>query len=171
MRYGIGSIICLLLLSGCGNGERLALKDKIDKEKTYYKNLQKSEKIQFYEGNVTKALFTATYLFRQSIDKNDERDEKFIIGMFTDEESSEVLGKDYLVTLDGMSPLSIQPLDEHSEYLKEIPVVTEWTSYYLVRFPHISKKNFYLTFISDAYGQKQMHFAKVAKYVISKKAY
>jgi len=172
VRYGIGSLICLFLLSGCGsNNQQLALKEQIDQERTYYKNLQKSEKIQFYEGNVTKALFSATYLFRQISDSNDTREEKFVIGMFTDAESIDRLGGEYTVTLDGIKPTSIQLLDMHSEYLQEIPVMTEWSTYYLVTFPHISQKSFHLIFTSEKYGQKQMHFAKVAKYVLTKKVY
>lgn len=171
MRFAIGSCVCLLLLAGCGSNNHLALQEKIDKEKVYCKNLQKSEKVQFYDDNVSKALFTATYLFRQTGDSDDGRDEQFVIGMFTDEEDVQGFGEEYSVSLEGTAPKSIAVLDEKSEYLKEIPVATEWSMYYLVTFPHISKKSFTLTFSSKQYGQQKMHFAKVAKYVISKKVF
>lgn len=171
VKYGIGSLTCLLLLVGCGSGNHQALEQKIENQKAYCKNLQKSEKIQFYENNETKALFTATYLFSQTSDSNDTREEQFVIGMFTDDEGMEGLGNGYTVSLEGEAPKSITPLDAQSKYLQNMPVMTEWSEYYLVTFPHTSKKKFDLIFTNELYGKQQMHFAKVAKYVISKKVY
>ena len=52
--------------------------------------------------------------------------------------------------------------------LKSISFASEWTEYYLFTFPHTKSKSFKLLFQSDVYGKGELHFAKVAKYVLTK---
>jgi len=161
----------LLLLSGCSSKTDDPLKERFEKNKTAYRYLQKTEKAQLYDQNVTKAFLTATYLYlpgkKLSEDKNDEA---FIVGVYLEEDPLNRIGKAYLLTLDGEKPKSIQPIAKDSLSLKEIPFVTEWNSYYLVTFPHTSCKNFTLAFESSRYGKREMPFSKAAKYVESPKA-
>ena len=79
-------IITLVFFVACTSKEQKALMQTYEKEKDYHMKLQKTEKTQLYDGQVTKAMLTATYLFEQSIDKNDTRDEVFIVGLFIEEE-------------------------------------------------------------------------------------
>lgn len=103
--------------------------------------------------------------------KNDQRDEVFIIGVYLEEEQSNRIGGDYRLSLEGTYPKSIKPISKESTYLKGVPFVTVWNSYYLVRFPHTSKKSFKVTFESRKYGKKEMHFAKQAKYLEKQAAF
>ncbi len=51
--------------------------------------MQKTEKIQLYDGNVTKAMLTATYMYTKNFEKNDTRDEEFIVGFHLEDEALE----------------------------------------------------------------------------------
>jgi len=54
----------------------------------HHVNLGKTEKVKLNDGNSTKALLTATYLFEKSADKDDTRNEKFIVGLYVDDENA-----------------------------------------------------------------------------------
>jgi hypothetical protein len=77
----------------------------------------------------------------------------------------------YSLTLNGSAPKSIQALDADDLLLKDISFVSEWNYFYLVTFPHVARKSFKLTFKSELYGKGELHFAKVAKYVLTKEAF
>ena len=79
-------IITLVFFVACTSKEQKTLMQTYDKEKNYHMQLQKTEKTQLYDSQVTKAMLTATYLFEQSVDKNDTRDEVFIVGIYIEED-------------------------------------------------------------------------------------
>ena len=79
-------IITLVFFVACTSKEQKTLMQTYDKEKNYHMQLQKTEKTQLYDGQGTKAMLTATYLFEQSVDKNDTRDEVFIVGIYIEED-------------------------------------------------------------------------------------
>ena len=140
-----------------------------EKNKTYHKLLQKTEKIQLYEDKVTKILLTATYLNSPEKEKQQKKDEVFVVGFYAEEEESGGLGGgNFSLTLDGKSPKSMKVLDKKSKYLKHISFVSEWNQYYLLHFPYTSKKSLKLTLESKTYGKGDLHFSKVAKYVLVK---
>lgn len=76
----------LVFFVACTSKEQKTLMENYDKEKNYHMQLQKTEKTQLYDGQVTKAMLTATYLFEKSVDKNDTRDEVFIVGIYIEED-------------------------------------------------------------------------------------
>ena len=165
-------LITLALLVGCSSKEQDALMQAYDKEKNYHMKLQKTEKTQLYDAQVTKAMLTATYLFEHSIDKNDTRDEVFVVGIYAEDEENTFFNDiGYTLTLNDVVPKSTKLLKENDPMLKEISFVSEWSQFYLVKFPHTPSKSFKLIFKSDMYGKGELHFAKVAKFVLSKKAF
>jgi len=143
-----------------------------DEKISYRKQLQKTEKLQLYDGGTTAAMLTATYLYRQNFQKNDMRDEVFIVGVHLNDGSSKGIKIDAdSLTLNGQSAKETVLLDPKDEKLKKISFVTEWSSYYLVTFPHIESKSLTLLFKSSVYGEGTLHFAKVAKYVLEKEIF
>jgi hypothetical protein len=167
----IGSVTLILLLAACSSKTEDPFLERVEKNKTAYRHLQKTEKAQLYDDNITQALLTATYLYPSGKKLGSkENEEVFVVGLYLDEKQGNGIGKEYLLTLDGEKPKSILPLPKQSPYLKEIPFVTAWNSYYLVTFPHTPCKNFTLVFESSRYGKKAMPFSKAAKYVESPKA-
>ncbi len=172
MRNMVLVFSAMALLVACSSKEEKALIQRYEKEKTYHKQLQKSEKTQLYDGQFTKAMLTATYLNGQSIDKKDKHDEVFIVGVYVEESQEASFSKEgYSLTMNGQPPKNIKPLKEDDDMLKDISFVSEWSQFYLVTFPHTSRKSFKLIFKSDIYGKGELSFAKVAKYVLTKKVY
>jgi len=163
-----------LFLAGCSSKEEKALLQVYDKEKTYHKKLLHTEKVQLYDGNETKILLTATYLYTQTDlpKEEDNRDEVFIVGIYMEDETAEHLSsEDFNLTLNGETPKSVKILKRSDKRLKNIPLVTDWGEYFEVVFPHTSSSKFDLLFNSETYGVKKLHFAKKAKYVFTKEAF
>lgn len=172
MRNILLTMGAMALLAGCTSKEEKALMQAYEKHKIYSKQLQRTEKIQLYDGQVTKVLLTATYLYEPSLEKEDERDETFIVGVYLEENEMQVFDQEgFALTLNGKKPAHIQKLKKSDRRLENISFVTEWSQFYLVSFPHVSNKSFKLIFESDQYGKGELHFAKVAKYVLSKKIF
>ncbi len=166
-------LLSMALLLGCSSKEQKTLLQTYKKEITYHKQLLKTEKIQLYDGNITTVMLTATYLNQQSIKKKDRRNERFIIGMYAEESEEPLLLLDgeYTLRLNGRAPKKITPLKHNDKRLKHISFVSEWSYFYLVEFPHISSKTLTLVLKSNRFGKGELHFAKVAKYVLKKKSY
>lgn len=143
-----------------------------DEQSTYHKQLQKTEKLQLYNGGTTKAMLTAIYLYTPTFKKKDRRDEVFIVGIYLEDEASQgITAVGNSLTLNGHAAKDIAPLDPQDERLAELSLVTPWSSYYLVTFPHVESKKLTLIFKSRSYGEGMLHFAKVAKYVLEKEIF
>ena len=164
--------MAIVLLLGCTSKQESDLLDAYDEKITYHKKLQKTEKLQLYDGGMTKAMLTATYLFKPNFHKNDSRDEVFIIGMHLEDEASDKWVKvEDSFTLNGHAAKKAVPLESDDERLREASLVTQWSSYYLVTFPHVESKSLALVFKHEAYGEGMMLFAKVGKYVLQKEIF
>ena len=234
-------VIGIVFLVGCTSPKENALMQSYKQKVDYHKQLQKTEKIQLFENNATKAVLTATYLHRPNFKKFDRRDEQFIVGVHLEDESEvgiediiEIFGirdkddikklrerqeqeskivpnslyddmmsllntdkntsitssqkemsetpievenntedeaKKYGLLLQGKNAIDIQVLNKNDERLKDIAYVTEWGSYFLVTFEHTKSKRFSLVFESEKYGNGKFSFAKVAKYIYTKKSF
>ena len=171
MRELLLSITVMALLVGCSSKEEKHFLTVYEKNKDYHLKLQKTEKTNLKEGNLTKILLTATYLFKPTENKEDKRDEKFIVGLYVDDEDVFDEIGDYEITLNGTEPKSIKILQKSDPLLKLISFNSEWTHFYLITFPHTNSKSFKLLFESDFYGKGELHFSKVAKYVLTKRAF
>lgn len=159
-------LTCMAVLLGCTSKDEIELmkayKEKID----YHNALQKTEKIQLYENNVTKIMLTATYLYHPVEDKNDTRDELFVVGIHLDNDVSDDLP--YKLLLNGKEAKKIEALKRDDVRLKKLSFISAWGEYYLMTFPHIGTKKITLVFESKRYGKGELHFAKVAKYSLTK---
>ncbi len=226
-------VIGLVFLIGCTSQKEEALMDSYKEKIDYHKQLQKTEKIQLFEDNATKAVLTATYLYTKNFEKYDQRDEQFIVGVHLEDETIvgmndiiEIFGirdtddirkmrdrqkteskvapnslyddmmsllntnngtskstnnkvtkttnnkvKKYGLMLQGKNAIQIEELNKNDERLKDIAYVTDWGSYYLVTFEHTKSKRFSLVFKSEKYGNGTFSFAKVAKYIYTKKGF
>jgi hypothetical protein len=225
-------LITLGFLAGCTSPKEKALMESYQKNVDYHKQLQKTEKIQLYENNLTKLVLTATYLYKPNFKKFDQRDEEFIIGVHIEDEMNdnvvdmigirdnediqkmreeklkksklarnsllddfrsllgvgddrnnvdiieEVKADDhndtvvnYGLTLNKKKAIKIEALGKNDKRLRDIAYVTDWGSYYLVTFEHTNSKRFSLVFESEKYGKGTFSFAKVAKYIYTKKGF
>ncbi len=164
--------IAIALLLGCTSKQETDLFQGYSEKVTYHKQLQKTEKTQLYQDGVTKVLLTATYLYTPNFENNDTRDEVFIVGLSMEGQAEGTLNSEgNSLTLNGTKAKAIKALSLEDERLKALSFVTPWSSYYLVTFPHTSSKKVTLLFESRSYGKGELHFAKVAKYVLSEEAF
>ncbi|RLA57959.1 MAG: hypothetical protein DRQ78_12850, partial [Epsilonproteobacteria bacterium] len=172
-QYLLLASIFAILLSGCASKEEKALLEKLKKNTNYHKRLKQTEKLQLFDVNGTaKVLLIATYLYEQSTEKNDSKEERFIIGIQVSEEAEQSLqAEGYSLSLAGKAATSIVALEHTDILLKDLSFKSQWSSYYLVHFPHSSQKSFKLILSTQSYGSGSLYFAKVAKYVLSKKAF
>ena len=132
----------------------------------------KSEKLQLYENNITKVMFTATYLNKEETESQHKNVEKFIVGIHVEEnnETLEHLGE-YSLRLNGKRAEHFTVLNDKSKLLKNIPFRSEWSYFYLVEFPYAPKKKLILSIENTFYGSGSMHFSKVAKYTFGREIF
>ncbi|MEA1879444.1 MAG: hypothetical protein U9N11_02200 [Campylobacterota bacterium] len=91
----------LVLFTGCASKKEKHLISSYSEKVSQYKKLQKTESLLLSEDNVTKVVFTATYLYENTFKKDDnESNETFIVGFYVQSEEidndsesmSEILG-------------------------------------------------------------------------------
>jgi len=195
MRLALLGIAALFLFSGCASKERVKLMQTYEKKKQYRKRLIKTEKVQLYEGNLTKVTLTATYLNKNTRAKEGEEDtflnyvnpfeifedkkkhvskedERFIVGIYVDDEGmgeSELY--DFNLTLNDKPPKKIVPITHDDPRLKNISFIADWSQFFFITFPHMESDRLTMAFESKQYGKGILHFAKKAKYVYTKKAF
>lgn len=180
--------ISIALLVGCSSKEEQALLKSYQSKMAYHKNLQQTEKAEISDGNSSIAIITATYLYSPNFEKNDTRDEVFIIGVHFEENNTSrmnfnqdrtfdlatnkrVTSKDeYILTLNGNKAKKVTHLEANDEKLSNISFVTEWSDYYELRYPHAGSI-FKLVFENGFYGKADLNFSKVAKFVYTKKGF
>ncbi|NOR55360.1 MAG: hypothetical protein GQ531_04070 [Sulfurovum sp.] len=180
LRLFLGFMTVLLLVSCTSKKEEALLQVYTDKI-NYHKHLQQTEKAILYDNNASAAILTASYLFAPTKDKNDSRPEVFIVAVqFDDAESQSIDFKaskvteaqsEFILTLEGQKASKVKSLAKGDARLKDISFVTPWGKYYEVTFPHTAKKQFKLNFESKSYGKSTLSFAKVAKFVYTKKGF
>ena len=89
MRNLIFFTTSVLLLLGCSSKEDKAFFGKYEKGIEYHTQLQKTETTNLKDGDFTKALLTATYLYEDKpelLAKDDNRSEDFIVGIYVDDD-------------------------------------------------------------------------------------
>ena len=166
------AFIGIVLLMGCTSKTEKVLMETYSQDISYHKQLQKTEKTLLYKNDQTEVMLTATYLYTPIDELHDLRDEEFVVGVHLNEKAyGKIDSSDYNLTLNGQAPKSIQKLALDDERLKELSFVTQWADYYLVTFPHESSKKITLVYEHKMYGKGILHFAKVAKYILSKEAF
>jgi len=179
LKLFIGWVVIALLV-GCSSKEEQALVDSYTKKNTYHKNLQRTEKVELYDGNTSVAILTATHLYTSNLDKNDTRDEVFIIAVAFEEpevshlrfdiSSEEASENEYVLTLNNKKASKVVHLDASDKKLKNVSFVTGWGEYYEVKFPHAGTK-FSLEFANNNYGKGKLNFSKIPKFVYTKKGF
>jgi hypothetical protein len=83
VKLGLAFITMVFLLS-CSSKEEDLLMKMHQQKQNQYKYLQKTEKVQFKENNVTSIIVTATYMNKPTSDIDDKSDENFLIGIYSD---------------------------------------------------------------------------------------
>jgi len=194
-------LIASVFFTSCASQKSKTFLDTFEDNKVYHKHLGKTESTKLLNGLADRAVFTATYLYTPIEDKNDTRDEQFIVSFYFNDEEFLFDEGDFNLTL--RSTLSVKKkakakdkakikvkkekeqnkkktlvyaknvkhLSSTDKHLKDISFVAPWQEYYLVTFPHLESKQLYLMFKSDYYGEGYLYFSKVSKYTLTKEAF
>ena len=174
----LGFMVTLLLV-GCSSKEEKALLASYNKNIDYHKHLQQTEKAELYDGENSMAILTATYLYKPTFEKKDTRDELFIVGVQFENPEESMMNFDrnetmspheYTLRLQGKKAIKVVHLDPNDKRLKGLSFITDWGEYYEVTYPHTGKL-FTLTFANERFGKSTLNFAKVAKFVYTKKGF
>ena len=179
LRLFLGLIVIALFV-GCSSKKEQALLNSYKENIKYHKHLQRTEKAELRDANTSIAILTATYMYTPSFEKNDTHEEVFIVGISFEEPEVSTLNFDknsisddvneYTLTLNGKKATKVVRLNENDKRLKGISFITDWGEYYEVTFPHAGKR-FSLLFENKIYGKGTLNFAKVAKFVYTKKGF
>lgn len=173
--------VIITLLVGCSSKEEKALLTSYSEKSKYHKHLQRTEKAELLDGNTSVALLTATHLYASNNDKNDTRNEVFIIGVqFEDSDNDRIVfdknttantdKNEYILTLNKKQAIKVMALSNEDVRLKDLSFITDWGDYYEVTFPHASSR-FSLVFENISYGKKSLVFSKVPKFVYTNKGF
>ena len=158
-------LILIFGLIGCSSKVEKDFMKEWNSNLASYQNLQKTQKLQFYEENLTKMMMSVTYL--ESINEEKNNNEKFIINILTEEETPfDGLNLKYYFSLNGKKAIRSKKIDKEEIILKNISFLTPWGSYYLIEFQGTTSKKLLLSFNAKRYGKGTMYFAKVAKYIL-----
>lgn len=153
----------VLLLGGCSLKTENSFLQSFNQEKNYHQKLIKTEKIQFYDDNLTKILLTATYM-----GESKQGEESFVVGIYADDDLLVEPGtKSLQLRLNGHAPIAIKPLSLRDKALKQLSFISEWMLYYQVTFSHSHLKRLDLKVMTPYYGEGSLHFAKIAKYMFN----
>jgi len=163
-------IVTILLFSGCLSRqiENTKLSKLTKRDNIYYVALLNTKKAQIIASFETKALLIATYLnpvfkdrSRCSICFDTSNGEYFLIGLFINgERESKFDGSGYSITLNGLAPEDLKEVDRDDPLLKEMPMVNNWSSYYIAKFPKQKGALLRLLFKSDIFGKDILEFKK-----------
>jgi hypothetical protein len=172
-------LMVVALFVGCSSKEEKALLKSYTQKIDYHKHLQQTEKAELFDGDSSMAILTATYIYSPSFEKNDTREEVFIVGVqFENPEDSKMIfnknksthTNEYTLTLRGKKANKVVHLSENDKRLDGLSFITDWGEYYEVTYPHTGKR-FTLVFKNAKYGTSTLNFAKVAKFVYTKKGF
>lgn len=174
-------LIAVMLFVGCASKEEESLLKSYSEKQQYHKYLQQTEKTELYdENNLSIGIAIATHMYTPTSEKNDTRDEVFILGVsfenpedYTidfDTNSTKYSSNKYVLTLDNNSSKSVQKLSQNDPRLKDISFVTQWGTYYEVHFAHTGSR-FALLLSHETNRNATFSFSKVPKFVYTKKGF
>lgn len=189
--------ITIILFLGCSSKKEQDLLNSYKNKVEYHKNLQQTESAELKIGEDRGAMITATYMFKPCLDKNDTRNEVFIVAIEFEDEYSRMnfqkksvsassvslvdtnnteqnttkIFEEYILTLQGKKALKVERINFKDKRLKNLSFITEWGHYYQVTYKNTKSKRFTLKFANHKYGNTYLKFSKVAKFVYSKKGF
>ncbi len=162
-------LIFTILFSSCSKNsiENSKLNKLTKRDDIYYTALLNTQKGQIIASFETKALLIATYLnpiFNDrecSICLDTSDGEYFLLGVFINgDRDNNLNGDGYVVSLNGVKPLELKELDRDDPFLKNMPMVNNWSKYYIAKFPKLNRDKLILNFKSDTFGEDNLKFVK-----------
>lgn len=149
-----------LFLGGCGS--KSCKNGILQPDTIYEKALVNTREAQVVRSLETKASVSATLLNevfpnRYSYDKG----VYLFVGAITDRKVPDEKFPDFFhLKLNGMEPVSVEPVHRDNELYTLMPSVNRWGRYYVAEFPPSKAKSFKLTFGIDPYAPVVLTFQR-----------
>ncbi len=152
----IFAILIAGLFFGCASKEEEKLMSDFALQKHHFQQIQQTQQVTIVQNNRVSALISALYLYQKNDILTSKRYEKFIIGIYSDDDI--VPG----VMLNGKDAINITKLESNDPRLKGIPLKTRWNRYYIASFLYDYNNRLVLKVSLGDLGQRELIFLKVA---------
>ncbi len=151
-------LAALIGLGGCSAKNEMA--QLFSHDPLYEKAVAYTREGQIVKELETKAAVSAT-LLNEIFPKKYSYDKGvyFFVGIVSPLDPEEIQ-KNYRITMNGESPLSIKRVDEEDTLYKLMPNVNRWGKYFLVTFPPTSAKRLTIDFGIYPYGSVKLTFQR-----------
>ncbi|MBN2721750.1 MAG: hypothetical protein JXQ77_02900 [Campylobacterales bacterium] len=152
----IFSILIAGLFLGCVSKEEEMLMSDFDRQKHHFKQIQQTQQVTIVQNDKVSALISALYLYQKSDPLMPRKYEKFIIGIYSDDD---IVPN---VLLNGKDAINITKLENNDSRLADIPLKNQWSRYYMVSFLPDDSNKMILKVSLDNLGQRELIFLKAA---------
>lgn len=153
MRY-LAFTLILFVLSGCSPKEEF--RRIVNNDSIYTNAISYTKKATLKQKGETEVILTATYineLYPYSFNDG----EYFFVGVYA-QNGDNTLNTQYFLTLLDADPLSIEKADPVQ--FKNLPLLNQWTTYYLVKFEKIENIDLNLRFGNETLGYETFTIVK-----------
>jgi hypothetical protein len=144
------------LFFGCASKEEEKLMSDFARQSHHFEQIQQTQQVTIVQNNRVSALISALYLYQKNDISTSKRYEKFIIGIYSDDNTVPS------VMLNGKDAINITKLESNDPRLKGIPLKTRWNRYYIASFLHDKNNRLILKVSLGGLGQRELIFLKVA---------
>ncbi len=152
----IFAILIAGLFLGCVSKEEEMLISDFDRQKHSFKQIQHTQQVTIVQNDKVTALVSALYLHKKSDPLVPEKYEKFIIGIYSDDDIAPT------AVLNGKDAINITKLESNDPKLQGIPLKNQWSRYYIASFLQDDANKMVLKVSLGYLGQRELIFLKVA---------
>ena len=152
----IFAIAIVGLFFGCASKEEEKLLSDFAQQKHHFGQIQQTQQVTIVQNNRVSALISALYLNSKTDSSVSKKYEKFIIGIYSDD--------DIVPTsmLNGKDAISITKLKSNDSRIEGIPLKTRWNRYYMASFLSDDANKMILKVSLGYLGQRELIFLKAA---------
>jgi len=152
----IFAILIAGLFLGCVSKEEEMLMSDFTKQKHHFGQIQQTQQVTIVQNDRVSALISALYLHQKSDPRASKKYEKFIIGIYSDDD---IVPN---VMLNGKDAINITKLENNDSRLQGIPLKNQWSRYYIASFLPDDANKMTLKVSLGYLGQRELVFLKVA---------
>ncbi len=152
----IFAILIAGLFLGCVSKEEEMLMSDFDRQKHSFKQMQYTQQATIVQNDRVTALVSALYLYKKSDPLVSGKYEKFIIGIYSDDDIAPT------AMLNGKDSINITKLESNDPRLQGIPLKNQWSRYYMASFLQDDANKMILKVSLGYLGQKELIFLKIA---------
>lgn len=152
----IFAILIAGLFLGCVSKEEEMLMSDFERQKHHFGQIQQTQQVTIVQNNRVSALISALYLYQKSDPSASKKYEKFIIGIYSDDD---IVPN---VMLNEKNAIKITKLESNDSRIEGIPLKNQWSRYYIASFLPDNANKMILKVSLGCLGQRELIFLKAA---------